>query len=296
MKTYYWLMRREFWEHHAIFIAPLMTAVVILIAGFTGGIQASQNPSNSAEKLADVAHFLTSWFVLPFFIVNGFVAIFYLMDSFYGERKDRSVMFWRSLPVSDTATVAAKLSTGLVLAPLLAALIAALSMPLIAFCFRVHFAGQEFSALPLMWNPRYFFEAATLWGYVLVVGVLWFLPVAAWFLAVSAWAPKSPFLWGLVPPGALFALEKIVRGTSWIGDQIADRIAGWMPLAFDAGVMSPGGLKVTVDGTRRAIPTDLLSLINPSGLLSSPRLWIGLLVGALLVFVAIQGRRYRTEA
>jgi ABC-2 type transport system permease protein len=296
MKTFFWLMRREFWEHRAILIAPLITATVILIGALTGSIiQPAQDPANSPEKLADVALFLTTWFALPFFIVNGFVAIFYLMDSLYGERKDRSILFWRSLPVSDTAAVAAKLTTGLVLAPCLAALVAAASMPLITFAFRGHFAGQHFSALPVMWNPPHFFEAVTLWIYATAVGVLWFLPVAAWFLAVSAWAPKNPFLWGLVPPGAVFAVERLVRGSSWVGDQISNRIEGWVSLAFNTHVSGPGpGVKI--NGEHFGVPTNLLAWIDPRPLLASPRLWIGIAIGLLFVFLAVQGRRYRTEA
>jgi len=296
MKTFFWLLRREFWEHRAILIAPLITAVVILLGALTGSIiQPAQDPANSPEKLADVAFFLTTWFALPFFIVNGFVAIFYLMDSLYGERKDRSVLFWRSLPVSDTATVSAKLTTGLVLAPCLAALIAAISMPLITFAFKGHFAGQQFSALPMMWNPPHFFEAAVLWLYATAVGVFWFLPVGAWFLAVSAWAPKNPFLWGLVPPGALYAVEKMLRGSSWVGDQISSRIEGWLSLAFNTGVVGTGpGFKV--DGKHVGVPANMLDWIDPRPLLASPQLWIGIAVGLLLLFLAIQGRRYRTDA
>ena len=105
MKTFYWLLRREFWEHRAILIAPIITAVVILIGALTQLIiQPAQDPTVATAQLTDKALLLLSLFALPFFIVNGFVAIFYLMDSLYGERKDRSVLFWRSLPVSDTTS------------------------------------------------------------------------------------------------------------------------------------------------------------------------------------------------
>jgi ABC-2 type transport system permease protein len=296
MKTFYWLLRREFWEHRAIVIAPIITGVVILIGALTRWIiQPAQDPTVDPEKLADVALLLMSWFALPFFIVNGFVAIFYLMDSLYGERKDRSVLFWRSLPVSDTAVVTAKLTTGLVLAPLVAALVAALSLPVITFVFRGYFAGQHFSALPIMWNPAHFFQAMILWVYATAVCVLWFLPVAAWFLAVSAWAPKNPFLWGLVPPAALIAIERLLRGSSWVGDQLSDRLQGWVSLAFDTSTKGVDhGVKF--NGGHVHVPANLLDWIDPRPLLASPRLWVGIAVGLLFVFLAVQGRRYRTEA
>jgi hypothetical protein len=146
-----------------------------------------------------------------------------------------------------------------------------------------------------MWNPSRFFGVVTLWLYATAVGVLWFLPIGAWFLAVSAWAPKNPFLWGLVPPCAIFAVEKLLRRTSWLGEQIANRIDGWVPLAFNVHVAGPGpGVKVNDE--HFSIPANLLDWIDPRPLLASPELWIGIGVGLLLVFLAVQGRRYRTEA
>jgi ABC-2 type transport system permease protein len=295
MKTFVWLLRREFWEHRAILIAPLITAAVLLVGTITQTlVQPAQNPANSPEKLANVAALLTMWFALPFFIVNGFVALFYLMDSLYGERKDRSVLFWRSLPVSDTAAVSAKLITALVVAPCLAALTAAATMPLITLVFKLFFANQHYSALPLMWNPGNFLSAMVLWLYATAVSVFWFLPVCAWFLAVSAWAPKNPFVWGIVPPAALLVVEKLLRGgQSWVGEQISYRISGWLPLAFD---VHANGKALNVSDEHFVMPEHFLDWIDPRPLVASPALWVGMLVGLLLVFLAVQGRRYRTEA
>ena len=295
MKTFLWLLRREFWEHRAIVIAPVITAIVLFLSAVTGGIQASQDPARGPETVADLAHYLVPLLGSIFFVVNGFVAIFYLMDSLYGERKDRSVLFWRSLPVSDTATVTAKLVTGLLLAPLVALVVATMAVPLLTFFLKIHFAGNPHSAWPLMWNSGYLLEAAALWGYLTAVGVLWYLPLAAWFLAVSAWAPKNPFLWGLVPPAALLVLGKIIPGTSWLADLITDRIGGFLSLSLNTAIRGPGP-GVSVNDRHLAIPTSLVSWIEPGHLFASPRLWGGLAIGVLLVFVAIQGRRYRTEA
>jgi ABC-2 type transport system permease protein len=296
MKTLFWLLRREFWEHRAILIAPLITAAVLLLGTLTRVIiKPAQDPTISPEKLADLAVFFATWYALPFFIVNGFVALFYLMDSLYGERKDRSVLFWRSLPVSDTAAVSAKLITALVVAPCLAALTAAATMPLITPIFKVAFSSEHYSVLPLIWNATNYANAVILWFYGTAVGVFWFFPVCAWFLAVSAWAPKNPFLWGLVPPGALFVVEKLVRGTSWVGDQISNRIDGWLPLAFNMHASGARG-NIDVDERHVVIPHNILDWIDPRPLLVSPGLWLGIAVGLLLVFLAVQGRRYRTEA
>jgi ABC-2 type transport system permease protein len=297
VKSLFWLLRREFWEHRAILIAPLITAAVILIGTVTKSlIQPAQDPSVPLAKLQYIATIMSVGFALPFFIVSGFVALFYLMDSLYGERKDRSVLFWRSLPVSDTAAVSAKLITALVVAPCLAALTAAATMPLITLIFKASFANEHYSAIPLMWSAMPFGSAVVLWFYATAVFVLWFLPVCAWFLAVSAWAPKNPFLWGLVPPAALWALERLSRGTSWLGDQITSRIDGWFPLAFNTHVAGGSASGISIDGKHAAIPANLLEWIDPWPLLASPQLWIGIVLGIAFVFLAVQGRRYRTEA
>ena len=38
------------------------------------------------------------------------VGVFYCLDALHGERRDRSILFWKSLPVSDLTTVLAKAS------------------------------------------------------------------------------------------------------------------------------------------------------------------------------------------
>jgi len=295
MKTFFWLLRREFWEHRAIVIAPVVTALVLFALGAVGGIQASEDPSRGPEKVANLAHLLVPIFGSVFFIVNGFVAAFYLMDSLYGERKDRSVLFWRSLPVSDTATIAAKLVTGLVLAPLAALLIAAVAVPLLTFLNKLHFAGHPYSAWPLMWNAYYLKDGMVLLAYLSVVSMFWFVPLAGWFLSVSAWAPRNPFLWGLVPPAALFVLGKVIPGVSWAGNLVADRIGGFLALSLTVGVPGAGPGVMEGDG-HLVVPASLTSWMDPARLFASPRLWIGLVVGGLLIFAAVQGRRYRTEA
>ena len=71
----------------------------------------------------------------------------------YDERKDRSVLFWKSLPVSDRDTVLSKAVSALVVAPTLAISVAIASM----FCFLVLISifvlvhgGNPFT---LIWGP-----------------------------------------------------------------------------------------------------------------------------------------------
>src|SRR5262245_27831189 len=111
-QSFYWSVLRELWENRSIYIAPAIVAIVVLF-GFivsTGGLPERRravlllDPEKSRaaiEVLYDVAAMLL---IFTAFIVG----VFYCLDSLYGERRDRSILFWKSLPVSDLTTVLSK--------------------------------------------------------------------------------------------------------------------------------------------------------------------------------------------
>src|SRR5271169_2544448 len=108
----YWSVRRELWEHRSIYIAPLAAAAVFLLAFLTG---LTLSPAHRHEPLDAPYEFAAVLIMGTGFIVG----IFYSLDALYGERRDRSILFWKSLPVSDLTTVLAKASIPLVVLPLL---------------------------------------------------------------------------------------------------------------------------------------------------------------------------------
>ncbi len=128
---------------------------------------------------------------MPFLIVMGVVTVFYLLDSLYADRRDRTVLFWKSLPVSDQETVLSKLAT------------ASVAVPVLIFAGsadhqraggpdrqRAPEPGRRRAIWPLVWNASVWFPAMAIFLYMLVVAVLWYLPIFAWLLLVSASAGR----------------------------------------------------------------------------------------------------------
>src|SRR2546430_14638384 len=113
----YWSVRRELWEHRSLYIAPLAAAAVFLLAFLTG---LTLSPAHRHEPLDIPYEFAAALIMGTGFIVG----IFYSLDALYGERRDRSILFWKSLPVSDLTTVLSKFAIPLVILPLLSFAIA----------------------------------------------------------------------------------------------------------------------------------------------------------------------------
>jgi len=88
-----------------------------------------------------------------FGFIMGFVLVFYLGTGLYRENRDRSVMFWKSMPVSDSAAIFSRLVVAfpIILAILLATVILAQFIVLGVFTIPAWLAGL--SAWKLLWGP-----------------------------------------------------------------------------------------------------------------------------------------------
>jgi ABC-2 type transport system permease protein len=164
-------------------------------------------------------------------LIGVIVGVFYSLDALHGERRDRSILFWKSLPVSDLTTVLAKASIPLVVLPALVfAITVALQLVMRVLSVAVtavHGAGATVeSGLPL-------FEMQLVLLYGLAVITLWLAPIYCWMLLVSGWARRAAFLWAVLPPLALTAVERMIFGTWYFGSLMQDRLVGFAVGAFD---------------------------------------------------------------
>jgi ABC-2 type transport system permease protein len=220
------------------------------------------------------------------FVVLGSIGFVYSLDALYADRRDRSVLFWKSLPLSDAETVLSKFTTAVVIIPVVALIGSLLAQLLVAGGGSVMLG---ISGVPgaTMWQHDATFGAVAAVFVACSTAMLWYAPLVAYLMLASAWAPKGPFLWAVLPPVALTLLEKIVLGTGYVGTFVADRIKGPMRL-LDSGMESGA------DGT-----TLHLSQIDLAGGLksfySSPELWMGVVAAVLMLAAAIWVRRYRDE-
>jgi len=277
-----WSVRRELWEYRAIYIAPLAASSLFLL-GFLISLLHLPARTRAATPL-DPDH-LHQMIQQPYnfaaLLVMGstfLVAIFYCVESLHAERRDRSILFWKSLPVSDLTTVLSKAAIPIVVIPVLtvALTVATHIIMLLLNVMAVLASGGNVAAL---WSHLGIFHLWRMLSFHLLAGHgLWYAPLYAWLLLVSAWARRAPFLWVIVPPFAIGIVEKITFGTSHFVHLLLYRFSG--------GSTGPASDPNTMP---MASPT----LHNLAEFFSDPGLWLGLLAAAAILYAAARVRRYR---
>lgn len=227
-----------------------------------------------------------------FYLFVFVVVFFYALDSLYGERKDRSALFWKSLPVSDLKTVMSKVATAIVTAALIALVCVVVTQALIMAVLSVAVAWYDLSAWQLVWKPAGVLVAWPALLLVFVVLGLWMLPVYAWAFLVSSWARRSPFVVALVVPLAAALLEHWIAGTSLLSNAINARFGRFVSVSQIDVEMA-----ASMDGKTIALRPDLdqFHVGAATDLLAQPEMWIGLVLSALMIAGAVWFRRYRDE-
>jgi len=286
IRPFYWSVRRELWENRSIYMAPLIAACVVIF-GF--GMAAFGLPQRRLNALALESAHQRAAIELPYdaaammIMFTAFiVGFFYCLDALYGERRDRSVLFWKSLPVSDLTTVLAKLFVPLVILPALTFAIIIVTQFLMllistAVLLPAGLAGTTWKLLP-------WFQLSVILFYGLVTMALWHAPLFGWLLLVSSYARKATFLWAVLPWLAISAIEKIAFNTQFFAQLLSRRITGSFEDAFVV-VRYPKDTHVPI--------VDRLTQLDPVKFFTSPGLWIGLVLAAVFVAAAIRLRRYR---
>lgn len=291
MKTYSWLVRREFWENRAIWIVPAVIGAALVLGALFGRVDVDDIVSPDAGHA--VGGTVLFAFGVTFFIVMGIYSGWYFLDCLHADRKDRSVLFWKSLPISDAQTVLTKVFVGAIAIPLVYFVAADIASLLMAFVVSVRVRSSISSAL---WHPEVWLQVQLLWLYVIVTCAIWFLPFAGWLLAVSAWAKRALILWATLPLLALYVCERWFLGSHWIGQVLLDRSVGYVPHAFQDFTNHTGWETTIIGHDTVRTPANIWQMIDPSGFFSSLDTWIGAIVGAALIYAAIQLRMRRTDA
>jgi len=283
----YWSIRRELWENRSIYIAPLIAAALGILAFLIGlfglghGMRelVTTDPVRQRVMLA-MPYSHAAWLIMGTAFIVGF---FYSLEALHGERRDRSILFWKSLPVSDLTTVLSKASIPLVVLPLIVFAIMIVVHPILLLLSTLAPVLSGAGAATLRAQLSLFQIELTLL-YALAVLALWHAPIYAWLLLVSGWARRATFLWAVLPPLALGIFERITFRTSYVDSLLSDRFFGFAPKAFD--LTDKNG--VLIDP--HFIP---LAQLAPGRFLSSPSLWVGLIVAAALLALTVRLRRYR---
>jgi ABC-2 type transport system permease protein len=277
----YWSVRRELWESRSIYIAPLAVAAVFLFGFMINMIYLPErlraafalalDPMKQHKLIEQPYNFAALLIMGTTFLV----AVFYCLDALHGERRDRSILFWKSLPVSDLITVVSKASIPLLVLPLLAFAITVVTQLIMLLLSTVVLLGSGLSVSTLWSHVSFFQMSLALLYHLLVVHGLWYAPIFGWLLLVSAWARRTAFLWAALPPLAIGVVEKIAFNTSHFAAMLGNLFSGGAPGAASTGdSMSMGALTAG----------------HP---LSAPSFWAGLAFAAACLAAAVRLRRNR---
>jgi ABC-2 type transport system permease protein len=282
VRLMYWSVRRELWENRWIYLAPLAAAAVFLVA-FLIGIIALPHHRLSTVMTLDPAKRRAA-IELPYEIAAALImgtaliiGAFYSLDALHSERKDRSILFWKSLPVSDLITVLAKLTIPLLIVPLVSFVITLATQFLMLVMSSVLVLGSGASIGTLWTDAPLFHVSLALLYHLLTVHGLWYAPLFGWLLLVSAWAPRAPLIWAFLPPFVICGVEKLAFNTSYFLAMLERRLTGPEPISAPA----PHTM------------LDMLTALTPGQFFSEPGLWIGLALTAAFVAAAIRLRRDR---
>lgn len=276
-RPFYWSVWRELWENRSIYIAPLIVAGIILFGSLVNAFRLPElrrsalllDPAHRQAAIERPYDMAAIMLIFTAFIV-GF---FYCLDALYGERRDRSILFWKSLPVSDLKTVLSKATIPLLVLPLVTFAIAVITQ----FMMLLISTGALLTSglAGTTWANFNLFREALVLLYGLVAIALWHTPIYGWALLVSSWARRGTFLWAVLPLLVISFFEKITFGTSYFASMLKDRIMGFAPEAF--------AFTHTVHS----------ATMTPGRYLSSPGLWIGLVFAAAFIAAAVRLRRSR---
>jgi ABC-2 type transport system permease protein len=279
---FFWSVRRELWENRSIYVAPLIVAAVVLFGSFVGSFHLPGrrrlamllDPAQRRAAIELPYDIAAMMLILTAFVVG----VFYCLDALYGERRERSILFWKSLPVSDLTTLLSKATIPLVILPLISFLIIVVTQ----------FGMMLISSAALMpsglagttWTNFNLFQQSLILLYSLIVIALWHAPIYGWALLISGWARRATFLWAVLPFLAIGVLEKIAFDTTHFLSMLKNRLFGAADTAF---AFQP----------HRGVAVDSLVQLTPGRYLATPGLWVGLAFAAAFVVIAVRQRRYR---
>jgi ABC-2 type transport system permease protein len=318
--TMKWLLKREFWEHKGgFFWAPMVVGAIlalgVLVSTVAGVAFKSQHGVTingeqvtnisrqiSAEDLAQMANAVSQGYVMtsaPLFLVMAVVVFFFSLGSLFDERKDRSVLFWKSLPVSDNETVASKVAMALVGAPLITlgfGIVTSLLVLVIAMAGAsatgVSVAGAVFT------SPSTYMAPFALLAQ-LPVYIVWALPTVGWLMMVSAWARTKVFLWAVGVPvltGVLLAWFNAMFDfnwdVKWFWENIVARgLLSVLPGSWFAFVDPEGGIHMSPGRTVFLWPMVAQSWKT----LASVHAVVGAVAGLGMLYAAARIRRWKDE-
>jgi ABC-2 type transport system permease protein len=297
LRTFHTLVRREFWEHRSLWVAPLAVMCLLLIGALWTHGAMQIDPTDSGEwldpQIKSIVFALAQWgLTIPHYLVMILVLNFYLLDCLYAERKDRSILFWKSLPVGDGMTVGAKMFVGLLVVPFGTYLIALVTDLLFTAIWDLRAVLSHAPDL-VLWDTTAFVKTQALMFLGLVISILWYAPFVGILVLASAGLRRNPLMWVTVVPLLLIIFERITFGTHHLSALLAYRGNGiWRDLHLEPAIIG------SLTGVGRAAIASIPSIydrvhIGPA--FTNIDLWLGVIFTAACGYGAAWVRRYRDD-
>jgi ABC-2 type transport system permease protein len=275
----YWSVRRELWENRAIYLAPLAVAALFLLGFLISAIHPPAQMRDAMaldpmrhQELVEQPYTFAAFFLMA---ISFIVAVFYSLDALYGERRDRSILFWKSLPVSDLITVLAKATIPVLIVPLVTFAVALVTQVIMLLLSSAVMLARGQSVATLWTHLPLFQMSLMLLFHLVAIHGLQFAPIYAWILLVSGWARRAPLLWAVLPPLAIGVAEKVAFNTHHFASLLGYLFGGAPEITTGKMAMAP------------------LTASALGEFLAYPGLWIGLAIAAAFLAAAVRLRRYR---
>lgn len=317
LKQMAWLVKREYWEHRGAFLrVPLITGGIFLLLNLMGittgevlrirnGIQwtpmNNENLFSRAFAAGDFAKIGTGLDMMMFSttalisIALGFVVFFYCLGALYDDRRDRSILFWKSLPVTDTATVLSKVIAAAIVAPIIAVICGVVTGALMLLMYAITLSFHGISVWHLLTLAHPFRLTGALIGSIPLY-FLWSLPALGWLLLCSAWARSKPIRWAVALPivvGVVLGWFNIMGSADVSGWYWGHVVMRYLLSVFPGGWIGYTNLGSLSSGMGHAM--DFIYLDNAYRALAAPAIWINAAIGAAMIFGAIWLRRWRDD-
>ena len=286
-RPYYWSLRRELWETRSVYIAPAVVAAIVLLGFLISAIGLPHRrlatldlPADKQAALVGLPYDIAAVALIGNMVIVG---LFYCLAALHAERRDRTILFWKSLPVSNLTAILAKATVPALVLPavtFIAVLVTQTLMYLMSSAILL--AGGVSAATP--WSFATVLTGPVVLAYGLVTMTLWLAPLYGWVLLVSAWAKRAPFLWAVLPPLGVGLFEHMAFHRGYISTLLLGRLSG----GFEAAFVVPTRAALKASG---GIPQVGLAQLDPGKFLTTPDLWIGLAVAAACIAGCVWLRR-----
>ena len=289
------LVRRELWERNGFIRGILFGYALIAFLGLVGlGFVAFFSETFQIRVVHSVTHPSGTFLFLALGTLFAVIALLriaiYFIHTLHDERMDRSYLFWKSIPVSDTMTVGSKLATGLVYLPVVSwlNLIFTCFLLLLYLSIATSLLGHNFWVS--FWAPLPLLSAMFYLGVIFLTLPLWFLPLFGWCLFCSAWASprkrQSPMLAAILIPLVLLALEPILD---------IHILYQWFVHLFNPVTTLLVKTLSAAGWSQRSVHALDARWADWAHLFTQPEFWWGILIGLFFISLAVYVR-HRAES